>query len=122
MSQGLRVPPTIYDNGMHPWQQNINDLVDFKRAFKAGDAERKMVNQALISASPVLPRAEIRANMTTRKFPPRFGYPDGELTIRQVLANRFQQDAEINVSEWNNFSGSQGEINATSRPSVNGIF
>lgn len=117
-----RVPPTIYDAGLRPDSNNINDLVDYKRVFQTGDGEQKRIAQAMISQNPALSRQEIKQNMTTRKFPPRFGYPDSELTVRQVLANNLQQDAEINMDEWNNFSGSQGEVNSTQRPSGNGMW
>jgi hypothetical protein len=115
---GLRLPDTVYAAGMHPWQQNINDLVDFRRMFTEGDGEAKKEAQAMISQNPMTPNAEIRRNMTTRKFPPRFGYNDQELTAWQILKNHLQTEAE--VSEWNNFSGSQGEINSTNRP--NGMW
>jgi hypothetical protein len=115
-----RIPPTIYDEGQRPWQQNINDLVDYKRAFQAGDGEIKREAQAMISQNPALPREELKQNMTTHKFPPRFGYPQDELTINQVLAGSYQQDVEMTMDEWNNFSGSNGEINSTARP--NGMW
>jgi hypothetical protein len=117
---GLRLPDTIYDAGMHPWQQNINDLVDYKRMFQEEDGGKKRIAQAMISQNPLTPNWEIRQNMTTRKFPPRFGYNDQQLTVRDILHDRLQQDAEINTDEWNNFSGSQGEINSTNRP--NGMW
>lgn len=112
----LRVASTVYDAGMRPWYQNINDLTDFHRMFEAGDKEQKLEAQAMISQNPLTPSIEIRRNMTTRKFPPRFGYRDTELTVRDILADNYQTEAE--VSEWNNFSGSQGEINSTARPSI----
>jgi len=112
----LRISDTIYDMGMRPWQQNINDLEDYKRTFTEGDGPAKKEAQAMISQNPLTPRQEIRQNMTTRKFPSRFGYNDTELTVRQVLANVIQQEAE--VAEWNNFSSSSGEINSTARPSI----
>jgi len=115
-----RVSQTIYDAGMRPWQQNINDLVDYQRMFQEGDGEAKKEAQAMISQNPLTPDSEIRRNMTTRKFPPRFGYRDQELTVVDILGNKLQQDAEINTDEWNNFSGSQGEINSTNRP--NGMW
>lgn len=115
---GLRVADTIYDSGMRPWQQNINDLVSYKRSFTEGDGAMKKEAQAMISQNPLTPDWEIRQNMTTRKFPPRFGYRDTELTAVDILKNHLQTEAE--VSEWNNFSGSQGEINSTNRP--NGMW
>jgi hypothetical protein len=111
-----RVAGTIYDMGLHPWQQNINDLTDFHRKFDKGDGEAKKEAQAMISQNPLTPDEEIRRNMTTRKFPPRFGYRYTELTIKDILVENYQTEAEI--SEWNNFSGSQGEINSTARPSI----
>jgi hypothetical protein len=117
-----RFQPTIYDNGLRPDSQNINDLVDYKRAFQTGGGEQKRIAQAMISQNPVLPRSEIKQNMITHRLPPRFGYKDTPLTIRQILANDLQKDAEISMQEWNNFSGSQGAIESTQRPSGSGIF
>lgn len=114
----MTVASTIYDMGMRPWQQNINDLTDYKRSFLEGDETAKKEAQAMISSNPMTPDWEIRQNMTTRKFPPRFGYRTEELTVRDILKNNIQEEAE--VSEWNNFSGSQGEINSTNRP--NGMW
>jgi hypothetical protein len=114
-----QVASTIYDSGLHPWFNNLNDRIDYQRKFTAGDGETKRIAQAMLSQNPLTPDEEIRQNMTTRKFPPRFGYNTEELTVRQILANNFQTEAD--VAEWNNFSSSSGEINSSSR-NVNNIW
>lgn len=103
----------VYDEGLRPWWNNLNDRVDYQRKFTAGDGETKRIAQAMLSQNPLTPNDEIRANMTTKRFPPRFGYNDQELTVMDILKNHFQTEAD--VAEWNNFSGSQGEINSSTR-------
>ena len=113
----LRIALTTYYDGQRPWQNNINDLVDYRRAFEAGDGETKRIAQAMLSQNPAMPRSEIKQNMTTHRFPSRFGYNDTQLTINDVLADRLNTDENIHVDEWNNFSGSNGETNSSPRNS-----
>lgn len=108
------IASTIYDEGQRPWRQSINDLVDYKRAFTAGGGEQKKIAQAMISQNPVLPRQEIQQNMTAISTPPRFGYDYSELTVSAILQGQYLSEAD----EWDNFSGSSGEINSTERPGI----
>lgn len=112
---------TIYDNGLRPWFNNLNDRVAYQRSFVEGGSQEKRVAQAMLSQDPLTPREEIRANMTTRNFPSRTGYPVDEFNIRQILNNDFELSAtHVNDAAWNDFSDSNGEINSTDRPG--GIF
>lgn len=114
----LRVADTIYDQGMRPWQNNINDLTDYQRAFQAGNGEQRKIAQAMISQNPATPRQDVQRNMTTSKFPPRFGYKNHQSpTIDQILAGQLDNN---DTDEWNNFSGSKGEIDSTLR--YNGMW
>ena len=117
----LRVASTIYDAGMRPWQNNVNDRVDYQRAFLAGGGEIKRIAQAMLSQNPLTPDSEIRQNMTSYGTPPRFGYHTTQLTALEILRDKLNSDTNIQVNEWNNFSGGQGEINSTIRPN-NGVW
>lgn len=109
---------TVYAPEIYPWWNNLNDRVAYMREFAVGGPEVQRVAQAMISQDPLTPREEIRQNMTTRNFPPRFGYPSEELTITQVLDNDFElAQTHVNDTAWNEFSDTNGEINSTDRPS-----
>ena len=120
-TQGTLLPDTIYDNGLHPWFNNLNDRVAYQRSFIRGGPQEKRIAQAMLSQDPLTPRQEIQANMTTRNFPNRFGYPIDELNISQILNHEFELAAtHVNDSAWNDFSDTNGEVNSTNRP--NGMW
>ena len=106
---------TRYGFDIYPWWNNLNDRVAYQRAFAEGNGEERRIAQARISQDPLTPDAEIRGNMTTHNVPPKQGYPDTQPTIYDVLEHRFDR-SHINDSAWNDFSGSNGETNATQRP------
>lgn len=108
---------TVYSPEIYPWWNNLNDRVAYQRAFDMGTPQDRRVAQAMISQDPLTPRDEIRNNMTTRNFPPKYGYNTDEITISQVLNNDFELAAtHVNDSAWNDFSDTNGEINSTARP------
>lgn len=108
---------TVYDAKLRPWWNNLNDRVAYMREFAVGGPEVKRVAQAMISQDPLTPREEIRNNMTTHKFPQRFGHPTEELTVDQILSSEFElAQTHVNDTAWNEFSDTNGEINATERP------
>lgn len=109
---------TQYAPELHPWWNNLNDKVAYERMFAEGHPQKMRVAQAMISQDPLTSRDEIRRNMTVGGTPSKTGYPTEELTIYQVLNNDFSQGAEHNTSLWNDFSGSDGETNATARPGI----
>jgi hypothetical protein len=110
---------TVYAPEIYPWWNSLNDRVAYQRAFDQGTPEIKREAQAMISQDPLTPREEIRANMTTRKLPPRFGYSTEEITIDEVLNNDFELAAtHVNDTAWNEFSDTNGEINSTDRPAT----
>lgn len=118
-TQGRILPDTTYDQGLHPWWNNLNDRIAYQRSFNEGSPEERRIAQAMLSQDPLTPRQEIQRNMTTRDFPSRIGYPIDELTISQILNNDFKLAAtHVNDSAWNDFSDTNGEINATNRPNV----
>lgn len=117
--QGRILPDTTYDRGLRPWWNNLNDRIAYQRSFNQGSSEDRRIAQAMLSQDPLTPRMEIQQNMTTHDFPPRTGYPVDELTISQILDNDFKLAAtHVNDSAWNDFSDTNGETNATARPSV----
>jgi hypothetical protein len=108
---------TVYDNGLHPWFNNLNDRVMYDREFATGIPQKMRIAQALISQSPLTPRYEIKNNMTVHGVPARFGYTNGEFTIKDVLnVDYTPTDARANTSLWNDFSDSNGETNSSVRP------
>ena len=107
---------TRYGFEIYPWWNNLNDRVAYMREFSVGTGESMRIAQAMISQDPTTPDAEIRSNMIVHRVPPRTGYRDTELTITDVLNQDFNADSHINDSAWNDFSGEQGETNATQRP------
>lgn len=112
-------PDTRYGFDVFPWWNNRNDRVAYEREFSTGMPQRMRMAQALISQSPLTPDSEIKQNMTVHGVPSRTGYPVKELTIVQILDNEFQRgDSHIDDSAWNDFSGEQGESNATQRPAL----
>jgi len=113
---------TRYAVDIYPWWNNANDRVEYQREFSTGQPQRMKIAQAMLSQDPLTPDQEIRQNMTTPSPPPRFGYRTNELTITEVLNNDFElAGTHVETSLWNDFSGSNGETNSTSRP-VGGIW
>src|SRR6266478_8250820 len=99
-----------YAYDVYPWFNNANDRVAYQRAFESGHPEAMRIAQAMLSQDPLTPDSEIRQNMTTRNFPPRFGYRTDELTISEVLSSDLElSGAHVNTTLWNEFSDSNGE-------------
>jgi hypothetical protein len=109
---------TDYARGQHPWFNNVNDREMYLREFETGYPERMRIAQAMLSANPMTPEKEIRQNMTVKGTPSRFGYSYTELTVTDVLDGDFDNTAPIKMFHVNDFSGSAGESNASSRPSI----
>lgn len=109
----LRIASTVYDEGLRPWVNDRRDLENYKRAFQSGNGETRRIAQAMISQNPVTPRQEIQQNMTTRKLPNRYGYDKKQPNIMQILEGT--RDPDTGSTEWNDFSGSKGEIDSTLR-------
>lgn len=108
---------TRYGFEQHPWWNSLNDRVAYMREFMVPDVERRKIAQAMISQDPLTPRDEIRNNMTVHGVPAKSGYDDRPATITMILNHEFGVDeSHINDAAWNDFSGSNGEINATQRP------
>ena len=94
-----RAANTIYDAGMRPWYNDLNDRLMYQRAFLTGGGQTKRIAQAMLSQNPLTPDSEIRQNMTALTTPRRFGYNDQELTIQQILRDQLSKDNNIEVSE-----------------------
>ena len=111
---------TTYGFELKPWWNNLNEKVAYERMFAEGQPQKQRIAQAMISANPLTPRAEIKQNMIVKGTPPRFGYRTDELTITDVIdhdyADHENAKYEQNHRLWNDFSGSDGEINSTDRP------
>jgi hypothetical protein len=105
---------TRYGFEIYPWWNNLNDRVAYMREFSVPDGERQRIAQAMISQDPLTPRSEIRDNMTFHGTPAKYGYDDSPATIARVLDNDL--GSHIDDSAWNDFSGGNGETNATQRP------
>lgn len=108
---------TRYGFDIYPWWNNLNDRVSYQREFSTGYPQQMRIAQAMLSQNPLTPDSEIRSNMTVRGVPARYGYNRDELTITQILNHDYElADTHVNDSGWNDFSGSNGESNATERP------
>lgn len=108
-----------YGFGIGPWWNNLSDRIAYNRMFAEGEPTRMRIAQAMLSQDPLTSRGEIRDNMTVKRTPPKTGYTTKELTITQVLNHDFElAGTHVDTSLWNEFSDSNGETNATSRPGV----
>jgi hypothetical protein len=109
------VAQTIYDT-THVWQ-NMNDRVAFQRAFREGGPEERRMALAALTADPGTPAEEIRQLLIVHGTPPRTGYPlDGdETTVESIFAGAIPDPLGHRATD---FSGTQGEITGSSRPTL----
>lgn len=111
------LPDTRYDY-THPWWNNANDRVAYQRAFEAGTFEERQIAQAMLSQNPETPDAEIRSkNKNAAYIPPRFGYNNTEITIKDILDNDLER-GHLEDAHSTDFSGRLSNTEATSRPGI----
>lgn len=112
----INLPDTRYDY-THPWYNNLQDKVEYERAFSGGSYQDRTIAQAMITANPVTPNAEISEKMTIPGVPDRFGYRIDEKGIMDVLDNNLE-DAHLNDMHTTDFSGKRSGMESSSVPSL----
>ena len=112
----INVPDTRYDY-THPWVNNLQDKVEYERAFSGGTYQQRTIAQAMIVANPVTPNAEIQEKMTIPASPPRFGYGSEKNNITDIIDDNFE-DLQLNAPHVNDFSGRRSGMESSSVPSL----
>lgn len=112
-------PDGDYEHGA-TWQ-NTNDRVAWQRTFSVGTDEQRELATAMITANPLTPEAEIRANMTAQQVAQR-GMKVSP-TIDDVLGvgpQGYDTGHQYDRAPTD-FSGTPAGTMASSRPSLDAI-
>lgn len=102
-----------------PWYNNANDRVSYERAFQQPDRAKQLEAQALMCALPTTPNEYIREQMTAPMYTPQFGaMAVTSPTLDDVLDGNISGAGNLNDRAPTDFSGTNGEINSSSVPSL----
>lgn len=101
-----------------PWYNNASDRVSYERAFQQPDRAKQLEAQALMCALPMTPNRFIRQQMTAPLDTPQFGAMNQSPTLDDILAGQYTQSGNLDNRAPTDFSGTNGEINSSSIPSL----
>jgi hypothetical protein len=113
------LPETIYDIDANYHWQNANDRVAYEREMFGGTYEERTAAQALMTANPQTPNAEITANLDHPFIPAKYGYDTDQITIDDILAGPLTQNRG-HVADYHttDFSGRVSGRDCTEIPSL----